>query len=176
MKRKMSVTHWNVLSELVKNSKQSDREIGRKLGRSQPTITRIRRKLEKEGYIKEYTVIPDFELLGFELMSMVFVKLLKQPDESDIAEMRKLGEAIAKETGSSTTMSFRGMGLGFNAVVVSFHRDYAAYNTVLSGMKQMEFINPSSIESFLIDLSDKTPYLHLSFKSLSRCMPPLEKK
>lgn len=176
MKRKMNLTHWEVLSELVKNSKQSDREIGRKLGKSQPTVTRIRQKLEKEGYIKEYTIIPDFELLGFELMSMVFVKLARQPSESDIADMGKLGEALAKKTGSSTTMSFRGMGLGFNAVVVSFHRDYAGYNTVLSGMKQMEFINPSSIQSFLIDLSDKTPYRHLSFKALSRCIPPLDKK
>jgi DNA-binding Lrp family transcriptional regulator len=172
----MNVTHWNVLSELLGNSKQSDREIGRKLGKSQPTVTRIRRKLEKEGYIKEYTLIPDFEMLGFELMSMVFLKLLRQPSEKDFAEMRKLGEVLAKETGSSTTMALRGMGLGFNAVVVSFHRDYTAYNTVLSGIKQMEFVNPAAVQSFLIDLCDKTPYRHLSFKPLSCCIPPLDKK
>ena len=138
MKRKMNLTIWQVLSELVGNSKQSDREIGRKLGKSQPTVTRIRRKLEKDGYIKEYTIIPDFELLGFELMSMVFIKLLREPNESEIAGMSKLGEVIAKETGSSTTMAFRGIGLGFNAVVVPLHRDYTGFNTVLSGVKQME--------------------------------------
>jgi Lrp/AsnC family leucine-responsive transcriptional regulator len=55
-----------VLSELIKNSRISDRELGKKLRMSQPTVSRIRNKLENEGYIKEYTLIPDFQKLGYE--------------------------------------------------------------------------------------------------------------
>jgi DNA-binding Lrp family transcriptional regulator len=49
-----------LISELMKNSRRSDRELAKALGTSQPTITRTRGKLEREGIIKEYTMIPDF--------------------------------------------------------------------------------------------------------------------
>jgi len=48
----MREIEWKVLSELMKNSKLSDRELARKLGSSQPTVTRTRRRLEEKGYIK----------------------------------------------------------------------------------------------------------------------------
>lgn len=57
----------------MKNSKRSDRELSKIVRVSQPTITRTR--LEREGYIKEYTIIPDFAKLGFELLAITFVKL-----------------------------------------------------------------------------------------------------
>jgi Lrp/AsnC family leucine-responsive transcriptional regulator len=60
----MREIEWKVLSELMKNAKISDRELAKKIGSSQPTVTRARRKLEKEGYIREYTVIPNFRKLG----------------------------------------------------------------------------------------------------------------
>ena len=47
-----------LLSELIKNSHRSDRELAKAIGSSQPTTTRLRNKLEKEGYIREYTIIP----------------------------------------------------------------------------------------------------------------------
>ena len=42
-----------LLRELLKNSKRSDRELSKILGVSQPTITRARTKLVNEGVIKE---------------------------------------------------------------------------------------------------------------------------
>ena len=62
-----------LLRELLKNSKRSDRELAKVLGVSQPTITRIRHKLEQEGVIRDYTIIPDFKKLGFEIMAIEFV-------------------------------------------------------------------------------------------------------
>jgi DNA-binding Lrp family transcriptional regulator len=40
----------------MKNSRRSDRELALVLGISQPTVTRLRTRLEKEGIIKEYTM------------------------------------------------------------------------------------------------------------------------
>lgn len=54
----------------MKNAKLSDRDLAKKIGSSQPTVTRTRKKLEKKGYIKEYTIILNFEKLGFKLMAM----------------------------------------------------------------------------------------------------------
>ena len=38
-----------LLLELVKNSKRSDRDLAKALDVSQPTVTRMRKKLEKEA-------------------------------------------------------------------------------------------------------------------------------
>jgi len=80
---------WKVLSELIKNSKLSDRELAKKIGSSQPTVTRARKRLEKDGYVKEYTTIPDFSKLGYELLALTFVKLGKGLSSEGIAEARK---------------------------------------------------------------------------------------
>jgi DNA-binding Lrp family transcriptional regulator len=50
-----------LVAELFRNSRKSDREMARKLGVSQPTVSRMRGKLESEGVIQEYTIIPDYE-------------------------------------------------------------------------------------------------------------------
>lgn len=50
----MKKVELKVLSELMKNSKISDRELAKTIGVSQPTVTRARTRLEKNGYIQEY--------------------------------------------------------------------------------------------------------------------------
>jgi len=52
MKKRM----MNLLFELLKNSKRSDKELAKVLMVSQPTVTRMRSRLVKEGVIKEFTV------------------------------------------------------------------------------------------------------------------------
>jgi len=66
-----------LLRELLKNSKRSDRDLARILGLSQPTVTRTRRKLERTGYVLEYTVIPDFTKLGYEIMAFTFMNVIR---------------------------------------------------------------------------------------------------
>ena len=61
MEKKMT----SLLLELLKDSKRSDREIAKVLGVSQPTVSRMRWRLEEEGWIKDFTVIPDFVKMGF---------------------------------------------------------------------------------------------------------------
>jgi DNA-binding Lrp family transcriptional regulator len=60
----------NVLRELMKNSRQSDRTIAERLGISQPTVTRARITLEKKNYINRYTAIPSFPKIGYELIAI----------------------------------------------------------------------------------------------------------
>jgi DNA-binding Lrp family transcriptional regulator len=66
----MKDTELKLISELMKNSRRSDRELAKVIDSTQPTVTRMRRKLEKSGIIKEYTMIPDFNKLGYKLCSI----------------------------------------------------------------------------------------------------------
>ena len=52
-----------LLAELLKNSRRSDRQLARVLDSSQPTITRTRQKIEREGIVRSYTFIPDWRKL-----------------------------------------------------------------------------------------------------------------
>ena len=74
----MKEIELKLLSELMKNSRRSDRDLAKAIGVSQPTVTRIRSRLEKEGYIKEYTMIPDFSRLGYEILALTLIKLRKR--------------------------------------------------------------------------------------------------
>ncbi|MBE0519957.1 winged helix-turn-helix transcriptional regulator, partial [Candidatus Bathyarchaeota archaeon] len=62
----------DLLYELMKNSKRSDRELAKVVKVSQPTITRMRKNLEKSEYVREYTIVPAVEKLGFELTALTF--------------------------------------------------------------------------------------------------------
>lgn len=45
-----------LISELMKNSRRSDRDLAKAIGSSQPTVTRNRHRLEQQGIIKQYTI------------------------------------------------------------------------------------------------------------------------
>ena len=76
-----------ILMELLKDSKRSDREIAKIMGVSQPTISRMRERLTDEGIIQEFTVIPDFVKVGFQIMAVSSFKL---KIAKDIEGLKKL--------------------------------------------------------------------------------------
>jgi DNA-binding Lrp family transcriptional regulator len=109
-----------LLWELIKNSKQSDRDLAKTLGTSQPTVTRLRKVLEREA-ISQYTLIPNFSYLSLDLIAFTFVrsKELVQP----------LIEKGGKWTQDQPNVVFAstGQGVGADALIVSIHKDYADY-------------------------------------------------
>ncbi len=60
-----------ILSELVRNSKRSLRNLARELGVHPATLGSRISKLEKNGIIKGYTVSLDYEKLGYDYLGIV---------------------------------------------------------------------------------------------------------
>jgi DNA-binding Lrp family transcriptional regulator len=86
-----------LISELMKNSRRSDRQLSKVLGISQPTVSRMLKKLEKEGVIKEYTMIPDFTKLGYELIVITLARYrnpIKLPETEDVRKVSKKRQGI----------------------------------------------------------------------------------
>jgi DNA-binding Lrp family transcriptional regulator len=156
-----------LISELMKNSRRSDRELARALGMSQPTITRTRLRLEKQGYIGEYTMLPNCQQLGLHICAINFVKLKEPLDSKKLDEARKFGLEFAGNHFSEVVVAERGRGLGYQAVLISFHKDYAAYVSFLDKLSKMHLIGDPDIESFLINLDDTTHYRRLTFSTLA---------
>jgi len=163
-----------ILFELMKNSKQSDREVAQKLRVSQPTVSRIRAKLEKQGYIKEYTIIPDFSKLGYKIMAITF-GLSRTLTEEAAEEARKTIHDAIKNERFGFVMLERGMGLGFDGVIITYHRDYSSYQRFLRWLRQVfpkDLLDVEKIDSFLVDLDDKVRYLPLTFSMIAKDLLP----
>lgn len=135
-----------ILSELIKNSNRSDHEVSKVIGISQPTVTRLRNQLEKEGYIKEYTIIPDFKKMGYSIMALFCIKY-KAHKENDVKKMAT--DASIKNT--STIFSSRAQGMGKNAISISLFKNYREYAEYINNLSKWDDL-VEEWASMLVDL------------------------
>jgi DNA-binding Lrp family transcriptional regulator len=161
-----------LVAELMKNSRRSDRELAKALGVSQPTVSRLISRLEKEGVIKEYTVIPDFRKLGFNLMAIIMFKL-EAISPSELQELHRAARELDNEERRPYLLVMDGIGLGKQLVVISFHKDYADYSIYMKDMKEAAsskmkaYTNTEDIEGFLIDLNYNGHYQPITFSRIA---------
>jgi DNA-binding Lrp family transcriptional regulator len=171
----MKSVELKLIAELMKNSRRSDRELSKAIGVSQPTVTRLRVRLEKEGYIKEYTMIPDFCKLGYRIMAITFA-LSRTLDKEEADKAKKLLADGVKGKQFEFIMLERGRGLGFDGVIISLHEDYSSYLNVLKWLRQFDFLDVAETDSFLVSLDDKVRYRPLTFSTLATCLLSKERK
>ena len=138
MKDKM----MKLLFELLKNSKRSDREIAKVLGVSQPTITRMRNKLVKEGLIREFTVIPDFAKMGYEILAISSFRSKRTKETTQ----RAIEWTNAKP---NVIFAAAAQGMGKNAVIVSLHKNYTDYSNFIEEiMAEAASLGVNILESY----------------------------
>ena len=163
----MKDTELKLICELMKNGRRSDRELAKAIDSSQPTVSRTIKKLEKEGIIKEYAVIPDFRKLGFELMAITFCKFAKEPSSEEFNEIRKHSIQVARKRNEASLMALNGMGLGYNRVFITFHKNYSSYVKAISDAKTFPYIDPSSVQSFIVNLIDEPHFQPLTLSAIA---------
>jgi DNA-binding Lrp family transcriptional regulator len=171
----MKTLELRLISELMKDSHVSDRKLAKRLGTSQPTVSRLRSRLEEEGYIKEYTIIPDFSKLGYKIMALTFVRLKGAITNKVIEEARKVAAESLKTGPYEIVMLERGIGCASHGVVISYHIDYASYMKLRKWLERFAFLDIDRVDSFLIDLNDKIRYRPLTFKALAQHLLTTEK-
>ena len=157
-----------IISELMKNSRRSDRELAHAIGTSQPTVSRVIKRLEKEGIIKEYTMIPDFKRLGYQMMGVTFIGVKESLKKDESAELRKAVEDIEKKDPYASLMAVDGIGLGKNRMFITLYRNYARYAQSMQLTKRLPYVNAEEMESFLVDLNNEDNYRLLTLKEAAR--------
>jgi DNA-binding Lrp family transcriptional regulator len=154
-----------LVSEMLKNSKKSDRELAGILGVSQPTVSRTRARIEKE-YIRTYTIIPDFQKLGYKIIAFTFGKTKIFSGEDKTQEfVQKSKEWITNHP--NVIFGSDGEGLGKDLVLISFHRDYSAYSEFMHsfGMDWGNYMN--NFESFLVSIGSGYKIRNFDLKYLA---------
>ncbi len=140
-------TKRKLLFELMKDSKKSDRQLAKILGVSQATVSRMRTRLVMEGTIKEFTIIPDFEKLGYELMAITAGRFKIPSSPERIARGRKWAARFPNVIFVSRTQ-----GMGKNAMLISLHKDYTDYNEFFQNTVSEWADAIENLESMLISL------------------------
>lgn len=158
----MKNTDLKLIRELIRNSRKSDRELARLLGVSQPTVSRNRERLERDGFI-EYMGVPNLQKLGIEIIAITFGNWKHQqyPD-TRAPEARD----FAKKHPNLIFLS-SGRGLNSDRVVVSVHADYSDYVKLMQEIKSDwgRFMDVTG--SFLISMSSDDPLRPITFKYLA---------
>jgi len=146
-----------LLFALMKGARRSDRELAKTLGISQPTVTRQRTVLEKEGYIQEYTVIPDLVKMGYDFVAVTFLSFAEDSPE--------LFDKARKWTKARPCVIFaaNGEGLSMNSIMVSVHKNYASYSKLITELRRDWQPNLKNTETFIISLA--RPELWVKFFS-----------
>jgi DNA-binding Lrp family transcriptional regulator len=156
MKKRM----LKLLFELMKNAKRSDREIAKIIGVSQPTITRMRQRLEKTTIV-DYTVIPDWTELGFEIMAMSFIKSKRLPEITEKTKNWVINNP-------NVIFAAEGEGMGMDFSLLSLHKNYSAYSNFINNLKTELADNLQNFQSFLMATSEKKTLKPLSLKYLEK--------
>ncbi len=162
----MKDAELRLASELMKNSRRSDRELAKAIGVSQPTVSRMIKKLETNGTIRQYTMIPDFLKLGIEILAFTFAvwshEMLKDYPEN--ARIKKAKDFISKHP--NVVFASSGRGLGMKRLIVSAHKDYSDYCEFMTQAESEWEGLPTKLESFIISLKTDAAPMPLSFRNL----------
>jgi DNA-binding Lrp family transcriptional regulator len=164
----MKDAEFRLISELMKNCCRSDRELAKAMGVSQPTVSRTKARLEKEGYILEYTIIPDFKKLGYHLFSLTFFAMNKGMSSGEMRNAVESGLRRVAEVPSNVVLIERGIGLHFDSFMASFHKDYSSYTSLMDKVRTSKYIDLKTVESFIVDLDDDVQYRYLTYSTLAK--------
>jgi DNA-binding Lrp family transcriptional regulator len=156
-----------IVAELMKNSRRSDRQLAKVIGVSQPTVTRIRGKLEKSGVIREYTMIPDFTRLGYSVMGATLLDLQSPLGKEQFPEVQKVSAKIEASEPYAALIAVNGLSKDKNRLFIALYKNYSDYVNAMRLVRQVPLVNIDNIESLLVDLNDETNYRVLSLSALA---------
>jgi len=169
-KERMKVKDVEVrlISELMRNSRRSDRELAKAVGVSQPTVSRLIAKLEKQGIIKEYTMIPDFRRLGYQIMAVTFLGKQEAEKTEESEQLRKGVLELERKTPFASLIVVNGIGLQKGRMLINLYKDYADYIEGLKAIRSLPHVEADELESFLVSLDDERNYRILTLGEAAR--------
>lgn len=144
-KMSMKKREKQVFFELLKDGRIPDKHIAQKIKTTQPTVTRIRQKLEREGYIKKYSVLVDLKKAG---ISIIVVTMFKWADYSVEKEQEEARKDIIRMPELLSISRGEGMR-GKTNIIISAHDSFNSYEDFVRALRKKWGNYVFDIESFI---------------------------
>ena len=100
-------------------------------------------------------------------MAVTFLKFKKELSDEDFKEARKLSIELRRKRSEAVLMAMNGMGLGFNRVLITFHKNYSSYMKSMDDAKAYPYVDASSVQSFMVNLIDEPHFLPLTLSAIA---------
>jgi Lrp/AsnC family leucine-responsive transcriptional regulator len=121
-----------IFTQLLTNARMPDKHIAKLLNTTQPTVTRIRQKLERAGYIKGYKPVVDIQKLGIGLVALTLFRIADFSKTEEIKKkvlpnLRKMPEVVLVAEGE---------GMGKTSLIVSMHKDFPEFEEWMINLRK----------------------------------------
>lgn len=100
-------------------------------------------------------------------MGVTLIKHTEPPDKDKSAEIRTKVIEIEKQNPHASLMAVNGMGLGKDRLFITFYEDYSAYSKAMELTKSIPHVEVDDVETFLVNLNDKSNYRVLSMAAIA---------
>jgi DNA-binding Lrp family transcriptional regulator len=123
-------TDIEILRVLEKNSRLSLRKIAKKVGVSVATVMHRLNRLEKEGVIKGYSALLDYDKLGYELQALISVDVSK-------GKLFEVEKKIATDPSVHAVYDITGH---FDVVVVARFKSRKSLDNFIKKIQTYDFV------------------------------------
>jgi len=135
----------NILSVLLDDSRLSYRQIAKKTGVSVATIMNRVNSLSKEGIIKKYTALLDYEKLGYDVEVMIEVRIAKG----------KLIEVEKQIATNPSVFAVYDMTGDFDAVILARFPNRRKMDSFLKKIQTLDFVERTNTRIILNIIKEK---------------------
>jgi DNA-binding Lrp family transcriptional regulator len=134
-----------IMNILIEDSRLSYRQIAQKLKKSAATVMNRVKNLEKEGIIKKYTTVIDYDKLGYDIPVIIELRILK----GKLFEMEK---RIAKNPNVSIVYDTTGE---LDATLIARFKTRKAMDTFLKEIQTYDFIQRTNTKLILNTIKEE---------------------
>ena len=167
--RNLKSIDYKIIAALMENSKISDRQLAKKIGVSQPTVTRRRARLERE-VIDHYTLVPKWAEMGYEILAITLVKSHPSTGlrKNVKASLEQGVKWMMKQPNVLLCSGCKGMNR--SGVMISVHKSYSAFDEFMSEHRRELGDLFSEVDTIIVNLRGKEIIKPLGLKYLSSAM------
>jgi DNA-binding Lrp family transcriptional regulator len=152
--QKVDSLDLEILRALSKNSKLSIREISKIVKKSPSLIHSRIRRLEKSGFIRNYTILVDYQKLGYD----VYALTLLQVDGAHIVEVE---EALSKEPNIKAVYDITGE---YDVAFISAFKSVSELDNFIKKLLKNPYIK-RSVTSIILRVVKDTPHIEAAYAS-----------
>jgi len=119
-----------IIRELIKDGRASYRSIAKKLGISVATVASRVMALEKDGIIKGYTALVDYEKLGYEITAIIELTISK-------GKLREVQRQVAEKPNVSNVYDVTGES---DSIIVARFKNREELNKFVKWLLSMPYV------------------------------------